>query len=164
MRVPLLLSKRSQGVQAPSVVCPVSVTLQVGFEEIAISALVPRVTMRNLVSVDRTSTPEDTVGAVRSEVQKTTVAFDFGRCHTTLAAFGLPLPERTHGLCRPRGGAPEPHTHTPTRVRCLQVGGGLGPARCGGQGERGGCGALANARTPLRSYFYRDYIRDINSL
>ena len=32
--------------------------------------------------MDRTSTPEDTVGAVRSEVQKTTVAFDFGRCPT----------------------------------------------------------------------------------
>ena len=38
----------------------------------------------------------------------------------------------------------------------------MGPARVGGQAERGGCGALANARTPLRSYFYRDYIRDIN--
>ena len=34
------------------------------------------------MSVDRTSSPEDTVGAVRSEVQKTTVAFDFGRCPT----------------------------------------------------------------------------------
>ena len=105
--------------------------------------------------------------------------------HTTFAAFGLPLPERTHGLCRPRGGAPEPHTHTPTRVRCLQVGGrperthglcrprggapepqthtptrvrclqvggGLGPARCGGQGERGGCGALANAPIYTRAH------------
>ena len=30
--------------------------------------------------MDRTSTPEDTVGAVRSVVQKQTVAFGFGRC------------------------------------------------------------------------------------
>ena len=41
----------------------------VGFEEIAISVLVPRVSLRNLVSVDRTSTPEDTEGASRSGVQ-----------------------------------------------------------------------------------------------
>ena len=58
----------SSGVGPPSVV-----TLQlffVGFEEIAIAALVPRVSLRNLVSVDRTSTPEDTEGASRSGVQK----------------------------------------------------------------------------------------------
>ena len=40
------------------------------FFEIEISSVVPRFSLRNLVSVDRTSTPEDTEGAIRSGVQK----------------------------------------------------------------------------------------------
>ena len=58
------------GVGPPSVCVLRSQLFFVGFEEIAISVLVPRVSLRNLVSVDRTSTPEDTEGASRSGVQK----------------------------------------------------------------------------------------------
>jgi hypothetical protein len=121
------------------------------------------------------------VGTVRSEVRKKTVAFGFGRCptstrplpllvcrfpnaHTAFAALVVVRLNltRTHPRAcvafRSEDGPNAPTafaalvTHTPTRVRCLQVGGGLGPARCGGQGERGGCGALANAPIYTRAH------------